>query len=89
MYLHSVNCADNTPSDRYFDELCVVLHAYCRDEYTKYINGNQGAVKSILRLPDGNKPEDLNVFNSITCKNNVVLDYLAVWQRYTFSFAHG
>ena len=28
-YLHSANCADNTPSDRFFDELRVVLNVYC------------------------------------------------------------
>ena len=44
--LHSANRADNTPpATDYFDELRVVRHAYCRDVYAKYINGNQGAVK--------------------------------------------
>ena len=33
------------PSHRIFDELRLVLHAYCRDVYAKYMNGNQGAVK--------------------------------------------
>ena len=50
-----------------------MLHAYCRNAYAKYINGNQGAVKRILRLPDGNRPEDSSVFHSLTCKNKVIL----------------
>ena len=44
------------PSDRFFNEIRFVLHAYCRDAYAKYMNGNQGAVKGIVRLPDGNRP---------------------------------
>ena len=27
---------------------------------------------------DGNRPEDLNLFHSLTCKNNVILDYYGV-----------
>ena len=56
--------------------------------YAKYINGNQGAVKGILRLPDGNRPEDLSLFQSLICKNNVILDYYGVWQTCTVSFTH-
>ena len=44
-----------------------MLHAYCRDAYAKHINGNQGAVKGYLRLPDGNRPEDLSLFSSVAC----------------------
>ena len=57
------------PSDRFFDEFRVVLHAYCRDAYAKYSNVNRGAVKGFLRLPDGNRPEDFSLLHSLTCKN--------------------
>ena len=33
------------PSNRFFDEIRFVLHAYCRDVYAKYMSGNQEAVK--------------------------------------------
>ena len=41
----------------------------------KCINGNQGTVKgySFLRPPDANRPEDLSLFHSLTCKNNAIL----------------
>ena len=39
------------PVTDYLDEVCVVLHAYCRDGYTKYIKGNQGAVKEYFTAP--------------------------------------
>ena len=67
----------------------MVLHAFCRGGYAKYINGNQGAIKIILRLPDGNRPEDSSVFHYPTCNDNVILDYLGVWRTYTVSFTHG
>ena len=45
-YLHSANCADNTPQQRVvFDELRAVLNVYWRDTYAKYVTGNQGAIK--------------------------------------------
>ena len=69
-YLHSANGADNTPQrpfSFFFDELRLVLHAYCRDAYPKHINGNQGAVKGYLRIADGNRPEDLSLFSSVAC----------------------
>ena len=34
--------------------------------------------KGILRLSDRNRPEDLSLFCSLTCKNNVILDYYGV-----------
>ena len=67
----------------------MVLHAYFRDAYAKYINGDQGAIKGIVRLPDGTRPEDLSLFHSPTCKNNVVRNYYRIWRTYTFSFSHG
>ena len=45
--------------------------------------------KGILRLPDGNRPENLSLFHSSMCKNNVILDYYGVWRAYTVSFIHG
>ena len=66
-----------------------MLHAYCRDAYAKYINGNQVAINGILRLPGGNRPEDSSLFHSLTCKNNVILDYYGVSRTYTVSFTHG
>ena len=67
----------------------MVLHAHCRDAHAKYVNGNQGAIKSILHLRDGNRPEDLSIFNSLTCKNNVTIDYYGVWRTETVCFTHG
>ena len=32
----------------------------------------------ILRLPDGNRPEDLSLFHSPPYKNNVILEYYGV-----------
>ena len=43
----------------------------------------------IVRLPDGNRPGDLSLFRSLTCKNNVILEYYGVWRTYTVSFTHG
>ena len=43
------------------------------------INGNQGATKGYLRLSDGNRPEDLSLFHSLTCRSNVILDCYGVW----------
>ena len=40
----------------------------------------------ILRLPDGNRPEDLSLFHSLTCKNNVLFEYHGVWRTCTVSF---
>ena len=42
---------------------------------------NQGAVTWYLTAPDGNRPEDLSLFHSLTCKknDNVILDYYRVW----------
>ena len=45
--------------------------------------------KGILLLPDGNKPEDLSLFRSLTCKTNVILEYYGVWRTYTVRFTHG
>ena len=68
-------------------------HAYCRDVYAKYITSNQGAGKGhftgILRLPAGDSPEDLSLFSSLTCKNNVILDYYGGWRTCPVSFTHG
>ena len=91
-YLHSTNSADNISQRQiFFCELRLVLYAYCRNAYAKYINGNQGAVnlKGIFRLPDGNRPKDLSLFHSLTCKNNVILEYHGVWRTYTVSITHG
>ena len=67
----------------------MVVHAYCRDAYDKYINGNQQAEKVFyLRLPDGNRCEDLSLFRSLTCNKNIILDhYYGVWQTFTVSFS--
>ena len=51
-----------------------MLHVFCGDAYAKYFEGNQEAVNGILRLIDDNRPEDLSLFHSLTCKNNVILD---------------
>ena len=45
--------------------------------------------KGILRLSDGNRPEDLSLCHSLTCKNNVILDYYVIWRTYTVSVTHG
>ena len=41
------------PHHRIFfsDDLCVVLHAYCRDAYANYINGDQGVVNGYFTAP--------------------------------------
>ena len=71
----------------------MVLHANCRGAYAKkYNNGNQGAVKvfyGCISLHDGNRSEHLSLFHSLTCKNNVTLDYYGDWQTETVSFTHG
>ena len=53
VYIAQTNQTSQTihPSDRFFNELHVVLHAYCRDAYAKYINGNPGAVKQYFTAP--------------------------------------
>ena len=45
--------------------------------------------RRILRLPDGNRAEDLSLFHSLTYKNNVVLEHYGVWRTYTVRFTHG
>ena len=77
------------PRDRFLYELGVALHAYCRGAYARSINGNEGAVESILWLSDGNRPEDSSSYHTLTCKNNVILECYGVWWTYTVSFTHG
>ena len=46
--IHNIHIAQTAQtihlSDRFLDELHVVLHAHCADTYSKYIDGNLGAV---------------------------------------------
>ena len=92
-YLHGAKCTDNIhPSDRFFGWVTFGTHEYCRDEYAKYmmpIMATREPQKGILRFPGGNRPEDLSLFHSLTCKNNVILDYYGVWRTYTIRFTHG
>ena len=78
-YLHSANCADNTPKRQicFINDLRLLLPAYCRDACAKYINGNQGDIQGYVNASLlVNWPEDLSSFHSLMCKNNVLLDYL-------------
>ena len=67
-YLHSAKRRQYTPAKEFFKELRLVLHAYCREAYA--IAGTfmvtRQLHKGILRLPDGNRPEDLSLFHSLT-----------------------
>ena len=60
-----------------------MLLEYCGNAYAKYISGTQGAVKGV------NRPEDLSLFHSLMCKNDVILECCGVWRTYTVSFTHG
>ena len=44
--------------------------------------------KGILRLPDGNRLEDLSLFHSLTYKNNVIPECYGFRRTYTVSFIH-
>ena len=45
--------------------------------------------KGIVWLSAGNRPEDLRLFHSFTCKNNVILEYYGVCRTFTVSFTYG
>ena len=56
-----------------------MLHACCGSAYVKYIKMViTEEYKGILLLVDGNRPEDLSVYYSLTEKNNAILDYYGV-----------
>ena len=59
------------PSNRLFYEFRVMLHAYSRDAYAKYMNGN--------------RPKDSNLFHSLTCKNSAIFDYDGISLTYMVS----
>ena len=90
-YLHSANCADNTPQRQIFLSslvwCCMHTVETCMPSIS-ILMVTREPYKGILRLPDGNRPENLSLFHSLTCKNNVLLDYYGVWRTYTVSFAH-
>ena len=65
-----------TPATECFKELRFTLNAYSKDVYVIASTSmvTRELYKSILRVPDGNRPEDLSLFHSPICKNNVILD---------------
>ena len=76
-YPHCAHCADNTLEQQtFYDEYRVVLHACCRGAYAKYISC-------------GNRPGDLSLFHSSTCKKYVILYYYGVRRTCMVSFTHG
>ena len=70
-----------TPATECFKEIRMMLNAYCKDMYViaSTLMVMRELYKSIIRVPDGNRPEDLRLFHSLICKNNVILDYYGVW----------
>ena len=73
-YLHSANCADNTPQRQIF--LMTYVWCFMRTVGTRVPSTLMVAREpytGILRLSDGNRLEDLSLFHSLTRKNSFIL----------------